>query len=207
MWKKLMKELNLTDSYVSMGLGLLVVLIVGILLFNYFSESKTPTISDTGEQTTEEQKTAEEEFTGELPGTYKVQPGDTLWSISEKVYKSGYNWTDIAKENNLTDANNIEEGQEIKLPNVTPIMLAEETGAISSPTPTQDPVEPSENIGETTSPASNIPESYTVKTGDSLWKISVSIYNDGYRWVEIARLNNLANPDIIHNGNVLTLPR
>ncbi|HUV71729.1 MAG TPA: LysM peptidoglycan-binding domain-containing protein [Clostridia bacterium] len=43
--------------------------------------------------------------------------------------------------------------------------------------------------------------------GDTLWDISVRAYQDGYRWVEIAEANNLSNPNIIHPGNALTIPR
>ena len=49
--------------------------------------------------------------------------------------------------------------------------------------------------------------SYTVISGDNLWDIAVRAYGDGYRWVDIAEANNLANPDLIHRGNVFKLPR
>lgn len=188
MWKKLMKELNLSDSYISMGLGLLVVLVIGVLIFNYFSGKSAPSITETGEQT-EEQKA--EAALGKLPATYTTTEGDTLWSISEKYFKSGYNWVDIAKANNLMDANLIETGQKLTIPVVTPI-LAEETSVPAA---------------EVKVDTSNIPDTYTVKAGDDLWDIAINIYQDGYRWVDIAKVNNLANPDIIHSGNVLTLPK
>src|SRR4030042_3269445 len=52
-----------------------------------------------------------------------------------------------------------------------------------------------------------LPTKYTVGRGDSLWKISTSLYGTGYNWVLIARENKLANPDIIHTGVVLTIPK
>jgi len=48
---------------------------------------------------------------------------------------------------------------------------------------------------------------YTVVAGDSLWNIAVREYGDGYAWTKIATANNLINPDLIHAGNVLRLPR
>ncbi len=50
-------------------------------------------------------------------GTYQVQKGDTLWSISTKVYGDGQKWREIAAANpDLKDANAIREGQVINLP-------------------------------------------------------------------------------------------
>lgn len=52
-----------------------------------------------------------------------------------------------------------------------------------------------------------LPTNYTVVRGDSLWKISTRLYGTGYNWVLIARENKLANPNIIHAGNILTIPQ
>ena len=49
-------------------------------------------------------------------------------------------------------------------------------------------------------------KSYTVVSGDTLWGVATDQYGDGYKWVEIAKTNALVNPDLIHPGNVLTLP-
>ena len=110
MWKSLKQSFESPDSYVSLALGLAVVLVVGMITMNYFKSVKTQTEM-------EAQKKAEiSEKAASLPMKYKVEEGDTLWSISEKFYKSGYNWVDIAKENKLTNASRISEGQELKLP-------------------------------------------------------------------------------------------
>ena len=47
---------------------------------------------------------------------------------------------------------------------------------------------------------------YVVKKGDSLWKIAETVYKDGYRWLDIAKANKLANPNILLVGQKLTLP-
>jgi len=48
--------------------------------------------------------------------------------------------------------------------------------------------------------------SYTVAPGDHLWALAEKFYGDGYKWVEIARANNLDNPNVIVNGQELNMP-
>ncbi|OGY26858.1 MAG: hypothetical protein A2Z11_01625 [Candidatus Woykebacteria bacterium RBG_16_43_9] len=52
-----------------------------------------------------------------------------------------------------------------------------------------------------------LPTKYTVVRGDHLWKISERFYRSGFNWTLIAQENKLANPDIIHTGNVFTIPK
>lgn len=46
---------------------------------------------------------------------------------------------------------------------------------------------------------------YIVKSGDSLWKIAVAQFSDGYKWAEIAKINGLKNPGLLAVGQVLKL--
>lgn len=50
-----------------------------------------------------------------------------------------------------------------------------------------------------------IPNTYTVKKGDSLWKIAQTMLNDGSRYKEIAEKNNVVNPNKIQVGQILRL--
>ena len=162
-----------------MILGAIVIVIVGVLVVNYFKKS-SPQTNLPGVTSTEEAPKVGEK--------YIVQAGDSLWTIAEKTYGSGYNWVDIAKENNLKNAGQIEKGQELTIPSVESKLAT----IVNKEQPTT----------ETISGAT-----YTVVKGDSLWTIAVRAYGDGYKWVEIARENKLVNPNVIHTGNVLTLPR
>lgn len=47
---------------------------------------------------------------------------------------------------------------------------------------------------------------HTVVKGDTLWAIAKRYYGNGNRYPEIARANNIANPDIIHIGQKLLIP-
>ncbi len=182
MWKTIQKRLQSTDSFVSMALGLAVVLVLGMLIVNYVSSKRGV---KPGAST--DQKKQEEMQKALPPTSHTVVEGDTLWSISEKYYKSGYNWIDLQKANNLANADYIEAGQMLTIPSVTPIVLP-----------------PGQTLATSTEAAK--PKEYTVVSGDSLWSIAMKIYADGYKWTEIAKANNLANPDLIFAGNVLQLP-
>ncbi len=183
MWKNIQKSLDSQESFVSMALGLAVVLAVGVLAFNYLSKGRGAA--------TESQKTGEQKENVKLPTEHSVTEGETLWSISETYYKSGYNWVDIQTTNNINQPDKIEVGQKLVIPDVTPIP-APQQGQITSAASTE--------AGKTEQ------KNYTVVGGDSLWNIAVKEYGNGYEWEKIAQLNKLANPDLIHAGNVLILP-
>lgn len=182
MFKELQKRFESTESYVSLVLGIAVVLVVGVLVFNFIKNrgEVTPAATTT--------TTDEEKMTSSTPGgSHTVAFGETLWSISEKYYKTGYNWVDLVKANNLTNADDIKEGATLVIPEVTPIFPE---GEVAS--------------GETVKKQEA--KTYTVVPGDTLWDIAVAQYGDGYKWSAIAQANVLVNPDLIHAGNVLTLP-
>ncbi len=63
---------------------------------------------------------------------YTVQAGDTLWSIAQKFYKSGYNWVDIAKANNIELSHLISEGMELVIPEVDKKFIAQADTAKAS---------------------------------------------------------------------------
>jgi nucleoid-associated protein YgaU len=46
----------------------------------------------------------------------------------------------------------------------------------------------------------------TVVSGDTLWAISERFYGDGSRYQQIANASGISNPDLIHPGQVLTIP-
>jgi nucleoid-associated protein YgaU len=50
------------------------------------------------------------------------------------------------------------------------------------------------------------PRTYTVVSGDTLWAISERFYGDGNKYQVIADASGVANPDLIHPGQVLTIP-
>ncbi len=48
-------------------------------------------------------------------------------------------------------------------------------------------------------------KTYTVKSGDCLWNICKQYLGDGSKYPEIAKLNNISNPNLIYPGMILKL--
>lgn len=123
---------------------------------------------------------------------YVVQEGDDLWKIAENAYGSGFNASDIAQYNKLTDPNGIYAGQIIILPLLTP--KAATAGQIT-------------DTAAATGKVTFTGNTYTVKEGESLSDIAEQTYGDGSLWMRIANANHIVNPDVVPAGTVLTIPR
>lgn len=185
--KTFLKKIKLVEPTISTLLGTIVVIIVGVLIFKYFQGLGKPFVpSEIKPEIEVEEKTT---LPVELPATHSVQEGESLWKIALKYFNSGYNWVDIAAENGLKSPNKILPGMELTIPNVRRRI------------PLSQVVQNQPNSVPITL------DNYSVVKGDSLWNIALRAYGDGFRWMEIAKVNKLTNPNIIHPGNVLTLPR
>ncbi|MBI1864024.1 LysM peptidoglycan-binding domain-containing protein [Candidatus Woesebacteria bacterium] len=209
--KSILKALKLNESTISMALGIFVILAIGVIVINFFKGRSNSTPSIESGQTTES------------ANEYTVEKGDTLWSISQKFYNDGFKWSEIAKANNIENPSTIEVGQKLTIPasakaaEPSSSPEATSTSIIAEVSPTPEPsvestTEPSPTPSQIVVSGGNVDQkitenTYTVVHGDNLWKIAVRAYGDGYKWLEIAKANNLKNPNIIHSGNVFTLPR
>jgi nucleoid-associated protein YgaU len=185
------------DSYTSLVLGIVVVILAVVLVAALFrSRDFSGPSSTQPEQEASSTKTGPD-TTSEIPGetgAYTVKSGDTLWSIAETSYKDGYRWVEIAKINNIASADVIAVGTKLTLPKKEAVAKPE----ITSAAPGLSPPAAGEKI---------VSEIYTIKSGDTLWDISVRTYGTGYKWPEIARQNNLVNPNLIFTGSTLKLPK
>ncbi len=195
--KKVIKYFKKHESDLSIFLGVIVILVVGsFIIKNYNRTSPGETIPAIG---TENEEPLSENI-------HSVKKGEDLWKIAETYYNSGYEWKSIANANNIKAPYIIEEGQYLTIPD------------LKFPTPSETVPNSFEKVKEVFPTAGTTTgniydnvitqsERYTVVVGDSLWKISLKLYGDGYRWTDIAKANNLKNPDLIHPGNVFVIPR
>lgn len=211
---KIESNISTNQSKLSMVLGGLIILVVGILIFNYFNKGK----SDLGpaQQIQQEELKQEDVSADQLPGKYTVKEEDTLFLIAEKYYQDGFKFNEIAKANNLADVNTIETGQVLSIPKLTDLqaMASVSPQPAASPAPEQSPVAqttPTElgtGGADTTIWGPKIEgNSYTVAEGDWLSTISARAYGDIFAYQKLAETNNISNPDYIVPGQVIKIPR
>lgn len=210
-WSQMWNELRLGESYASLALGLVVVVIVAVIAVMFIKgNATTPSINqDVSSESTENTQETKTE------NTYTIGEGESLWTIAEKKYNSGYKWVDIAKANNIANPDIVEPGTKLTLP----VLSKEDVQKDQSQAKTEVPeatiaTEPTQGATPTLPPPVQQVQgekitgnTYTVKAGDFLWDIAVRAYGDGYKWVDIARANKLENPDLVFSENVLKLPR
>lgn len=190
------KPFHWVESYTSFLMGIVVVIVAALFIFSFIKQTnqlKQQTTSTNTATVTPIPTGVTQTMFAPKQKTYTVKSGDDLWHIAESVYKSGYNWVDIARANHLVNPGTIHTGNVLILPSVTP------QPTTVTPTPT--------SIVTMQQPGAITGKTYTVQKGDSLWTIAVRAYGDGYQWTKIAQANHLANPGLIFSGNVLQLPR
>lgn len=182
------KYFKSSEEVISMFLGLVIVLVVIGLIFNYFQKNKgsvdIPGLND------------DVSLNGDAisdSGEYEVVKGDSLWKISMEKYGNGYAWVEIAKANELVNPSAIEVGQKLILPEKV-VVNGEEFGVIAAVTDNNSGV--------------LIGGEYQVVKGDSLWKIAVQAYGDGYQWPKIWEENRakLPNANGLEVGMTLMIP-
>lgn len=174
------KYFKSTEEIVSMFLGLVIVFVIVGLIFNFFQRKKG-NIAIPGSSDIEISQNVKESIS---ENEYIVKKGDNLWKIAVNKYNDGYKWSQIAKENNLKNPGSIEIGQKLILPKIADELTVLENDSVV------------------------VDKEYKVLRGDSLWKIAVKIYGDGYQWVKIWQVNKLKlnDPNSLEIGMILVIP-
>lgn len=223
-------------SIVNLILGAAVLVILGVVLFNFLSKSNNNL--GPAQQTENTQTPTGDVAKDQLPGNYTVKDGDTLFLIAQKYYDDGYKFDQIAQANNLTDANSLQVGQVLSIPKLEVAQSSPEASPSdmnmtmgspndngASPNPAdQSMIDQSQSVPQTPNGENGGGASggaadqtiwgtaisgatYTVQPGDWLSKISGRAYGDVMQYQKIAQANNIADPNLIEPGMVLTIPR
>ena len=228
---KIQTDLEKNQSYLNLVLGALIVIVLGVLIFNYFNKpSEEPGDLGPSQQVTDEAGDVTKEG---LPGVYTVKEGDTLFSIAQKYYDDGTKYSEIIKENSLA-GEGIDAGQKLTIPKLETVAASPESSASASPEASASPSSsPSPSASASTAPTASaqpsaIPapagekgaamtqpswgvsitgDTYTVVKGDWLSTISARAYGDLMQYDKIAKANSISNPNVIEVGTVLKIPR
>lgn len=209
--ERLENEIQSNQSKVSLVLGALIILVIGILVFNYFNRNKA-TLGP-AQQTEQAQQSPQPDVAQDkLPGPYTVKEGDTLFIIAEKYYGEGNKFDAIAQENKLSSPDEITVGQVLQIPKLESQVAEASPTSSPQPSPAQVAEEEQQGTGigggNTTIWGPRIEgNTYTVVEDDWLSKIAGRAYGDIMAYEKIAQANNISNPDHIEPGMVLTIPR
>ncbi len=201
--KNILKFLKMNENTISTLMGGVVIIVIAGLIFNYFRTANLKTWQGTllNEQETANTDKKDDTSSDKLVATYKVVKGDDLWHISEKYYKSGYNYVDIMSENKISGKGVITAGMELRIPkeDAKKITVLEEKKDITLTTK-----------GDVIKAETKTIEAgeYTTQKGDSYWKIAVRSYGDGFKWTKIYMANRktFAQPNYIYSGVKIVIP-
>lgn len=192
-YEKIQGDLTENNSYLNLILGTLIVIVLGVLIFNYFNKPGG-NLGPAG-QTELDQKS--EEDSGKTQSSYTIKAGDTLFMIALKFYNDGYKYPKIVQANNIANENLIEVGQILQIPT-----LDEKVNQNQATQPDSGGTQNQTLWGEAIKGST-----YTVMSGDWLSKIAGRAYGDILMFNKIAQANNLTNPNNIEPGIILKIPR
>lgn len=151
--------------------------------------------------------------------THRVGEGDTLWSIAKRYYGDGSAADALAKynEKRVGKGGVIREGASLLIPDREelglsgPAKVADATPAKAKKTEASTKSEPKQTEPKKADAKKAKPEAgktYTVKSGDTLQKISEKFFGTTKRWHDIAELNASAIDDVdnLKVGTVIKIP-
>ncbi len=127
-----------------------------------------------------------------------VQKGDTLGEISAKYYGTSRKVNDIRRANGNVDPRSLQIGMELKIPPLgRTLSAASPASRVTRRT-----------LAASGTGATRARRTYTVKKGDSLYKIAQRFYSDGTRYKDIQRANRQAIPsaDRLQPGMEIVIP-
>ena len=146
--------------------------------------------------------------------THRVGEGDTLWSIAKRYYGDGSAADALAKynEKRVGKGGVIREGASLLIPDREelglsgPAKVADAAPAKAKKAEASTKSEPKQTDAKKAKPEAG--KTYTVKSGDTLQKISEKFFGTTKRWHDIAELNTTVIDDVdnLKVGTVIKIP-
>lgn len=161
----------------------------------------------------QEKRTVLQVYVPQIPiFNYKMQIAELAWSIATDGGWAGDLMLDSLQLVEVSDRYLQARPADLtsSWPPVAPADQADVTDTTGDTTDGTSPVE-----DEATATRSDaVPSTYTVLSGDSLWKIAIQLWGDGSRWVDLYNANKDlidaqnggVGPDLIYPGQVFTIP-
>jgi nucleoid-associated protein YgaU len=127
-------------------------------------------------------------------GTHTVASGETLQDISRKYFGTTTRWREIAEANPSVDPNRMKVGTKLTIPGGS--SAGESSAASDSPD-----IARSDRRGGSG-------KSYTIASGDTLYRIAEKEYGNGNDWRRIydANRDTLSSPQALKVGTTITIP-
>ncbi|QQE11386.1 LysM peptidoglycan-binding domain-containing protein [Planctomycetota bacterium] len=132
---------------------------------------------------------------------YTVQPRDSMYKISKKVYNTPKYFMEIAKANPTIDPKRIKPGMKLNIPNIATLRAKEQAK--------KNPVIKTTTIANKPKAPAGSMAVHTVKSGETLSSISKKYYGTYNRWREIFNANKKKmndDPDALQIGMKLVIP-
>ena len=140
--------------------------------------------------------------------TYTVASGDTLGGIAKKTYGRESAWTAIRDANPGVNPNNLKVGTALKLPAADQLPAGEQIAAAGKSTrgATRGSPAPAKKGGSKSTGTTG--RRYTVKNGDTLWKIAKAEYGTATKANvdRIREANSIGSDGSLKAGQSLTIP-
>lgn len=139
--------------------------------------------------------------------TYTVASGDTLGGIAKKTYGRESAWTAIRDANPGVNPNNLKVGTKLTMPAADQLPAGEQVAAASKSTRgTRGSTPPAKKGG--TKSTGTTGRRYTVKSGDTLWKIAKAEYGTATKANvdRIREANSIGSDGSLKAGQSLTIP-
>lgn len=202
--------LRFGESYTSLILGIIVVVIATALLLSFVHNKDAGNINTPITQQTQN----------------TVQVSQKVNNLAQKAPSTASDTITTPEPTDTIEPTAVPTAEPTAKPTIAPKPtihhIAKPTQAIkkmikmmpkqeAKPAPTQKPTTMAKAVSKPkpmhklSTVASN-KQVWVVQKNDSLWKIAEKKYTSGYNWVDIAKANNLADPSNIHMGDRLVLP-